>query len=59
MQDAAFTAYLNARNLADKTRQQRVYALKRIERAQNIDLDAEFSRDGLTSLLKSLTYSTA
>lgn len=59
MQDEAFKRYLGARELADKTRQQRVYALKRIERAHGIDLDEEFSRDQLHDLVERLRYSSA
>ncbi len=59
MQEAPFETYMLNRNLADKTRAQRGYALKRIERAQNVNLDAEFDRDQLASLLKSYTYSSS
>jgi hypothetical protein len=45
MQDIAFEKYMLDRNLADKTKQQRGYALKRIERAYGIDLDAEYEND--------------
>jgi endonuclease len=59
MQDAAFSAYMEERSLADKTRQQRGYALKRIEKFHNVDLDDEFNRDGLHSLASQFTYSAA
>lgn len=58
MKDAEFLKYLRSRNLADKTIEMTMYALKRIERAYQTDLDAEFSRDGLNSLLRNFSYST-
>lgn len=59
MQDRAFDDYMRSRNLADKTRTQRAYALKRIERAQGVDLDSEFERDQLAGLLKQFEYTAA
>jgi hypothetical protein len=59
MQDAAFETYMQNRSLADKTRMQRTYALKRIERVQNLDLDAEFDRDQLADLIQSYSYSAS
>lgn len=52
-----FEVYARGRNLADITISQRVYALKRIERAYDIDLDEEYRRDGLESLLNQFSYS--
>jgi hypothetical protein len=57
MKEAEFLKFLQSRNLADKTIEMAVYALKRIERAYQADLDSEFSRDGLKSLLKGFSYS--
>lgn len=59
MREAAFEAYMLNHDLADKTRSQRLYALKRIERAHGVDLDSEFERDQLVDLLKRLSYSAA
>lgn len=59
MQEEAFERYMLSRELAEKTRAQRSYALKRIERTQNIDLDEEFDRDQFRDLLKSFSYSAA
>jgi hypothetical protein len=59
MQEDEFRTYLLGQNLADRTRAQRVYALRRIERAHSIDLDEEFNRDQLTSLLRQFSYSAA
>ena len=59
MQEGPFEAYMLSRNLADKTRAQRTYALKRIERAHGIDPDAEFERDRLAGVLARLAYSVA
>lgn len=57
MQEHEFQRYMLGRNLADKTRQQRIYGLKRVERAHGIDLDKEFERDGLDSLAAMFRYS--
>jgi hypothetical protein len=57
MQDRAFDEYMRSRNLADTTRAGRAPALKRIERAYGVDLDAEYQRDQLTDLLKQFRYS--
>lgn len=57
MEVRTFEEYMVGRNLADKTREQRGYALKRIERAYDVDLDAEYGRDGLTQLSNSFAYS--
>lgn len=57
MQEDAFRTYLSNRNLATTTQSQSIYALKRIERFYNIDLDAEFDRDQFSSLFQNLIYS--
>ena len=59
MQGESFEQYMRSRNLADKTQQQRGYALKRIERAYGVDLDAAFQEDGLSSLMASFGYSAS
>lgn len=59
MQEEPFKRYMASRNLAEKTQQHRAYALKRIERAHNVDLDAEFARDQLGALLERFRYSKA
>lgn len=59
MREAEFDTYLRSCDLADKTRQLRGYALKRIEKAHDVDLDTEFDRDGMESLLRRLSYSAA
>jgi endonuclease len=56
MQEEPFRKFLEEQGTADKTIQMRLYALKRIERHQNLDLDAEFERDQLTSLSDLLRY---
>jgi endonuclease len=59
MQSESFEQYMLSRNLADKTRSHRGYALKRIERAYGVDLDAAFEEDGLVSLMASFGYSAS
>lgn len=59
MQQTAFEAYMLSRNLADKTREQRGYALLRIERAYGVNLDREYARDKLRDLIASMTYGSA
>ena len=59
MQGESFERYMRSRNLADKTRQQRGYALKRIERAYGVDLDAAFQDDSLTALVATFGYSAS
>lgn len=59
MQEEAFEKYMISRNLADKTRAQRIYALKRIERAQGLDIDKEFDSNQCMDLLKCYTYSSS
>lgn len=59
MQEATLTQHMRSQNLSEKTISQRCYALKRIERAHELDLDEEFDRDGLQSLLSTFSYSTA
>lgn len=57
MQEDAFETYMASRALAEKTKDQRGYALKRIERAHEIDLDDEYERDKLASLRRAFSYS--
>lgn len=59
MQSESFEQYMRSRNLADKTKQQRGYALKRIERAYGVDLDTAFQEDKLAGLLASFAYSAS
>ena len=59
MQEAALISALKAGNLADKTVYMRVNALKRVEKHQGVDLDAEFDRDGMAELLGLFTYTSA
>ncbi len=59
MQSEAFEQYMRGRNLADKTKQQRGYALKRIERAHGLELDSAFQEDKLAGLLASFAYSAS
>ncbi len=59
MRESEFLNYMAAKGLAETTRSQRTYALKRIERAHGVDLDAEFARDALTSLASLFDYSNA
>ena len=59
MQDAAFGAYMTSKPLAPKTREQRLYALKRIERAHSLNLDQEYERDGMKSILDLFSYRAA
>ncbi|WP_332660711.1 endonuclease NucS domain-containing protein [Brevundimonas sp.] len=56
MREADFKAHMESQNLADKTRQQRVYALKRIEKFEGVDLDSAFIEDGLEDLVSRFTY---
>jgi hypothetical protein len=58
MRESELRQYLEKRDLSERTIALTVYALKRIERAYNIDLDAEFDRDRLESLVASFLYST-
>lgn len=46
-----FRSYLKSSGFAGSTINTRCYALKRIEKAQGIDLDAEAQRDGFRSLI--------
>jgi len=59
MREAAFEAYMQSRELAERTRMQRSYALKRMERVHGVDLDVEFERDGLQDLIGLFSYSAA
>jgi|GEM_PF-4303617 len=58
MQEAEFENYMMGR-LTEKVRIQRGYALKRIERAQGVDLDAEFEKDQLADLISKYSYSAS
>lgn len=58
MQEAEFEKYMIGR-LTDKVRLQRGYALKRIERAQGVDLDSEFEKDQLADLISKYSYSAS
>jgi len=59
VQEAAFQAYMTNKALAEKTKETRGYALKRIERAHKIDLDEEYNRDQMSSALRLFSYSAA
>jgi hypothetical protein len=58
MREAEYRQHLGERSLAEKTREQRISALKRIERAYNVDLDAAFAEDELKRIAASFVYST-
>jgi hypothetical protein len=58
MRESELRQYLEKRGLAESTVSLTVYALKRIEKAYNVDLDAEFDRDRLQTLSASFAYST-
>ncbi|PZQ99276.1 MAG: DUF91 domain-containing protein [Cereibacter sphaeroides] len=58
MREDEYRKSLSGRDLADKTRDQRIYALKRLEKHYETELDQEYQRDGLRSILSSLTYSS-
>lgn len=59
VQEDAFEEYMTNKELAEKTKEQRGYALKRIEKAHKIDLDDEYARDQMSSILKLFSYSAA
>jgi hypothetical protein len=59
MREAEFRAFMTNENLAEQTKYQRVQALKRIEKAEGVDLENEYDRDGLTSLVSRYTYGRA
>ena len=59
MREDAFKEYWADRGLARSTISTRSGALRRIERAENVDLDAEYERDGMEALLKKYAYSDA
>lgn len=59
MKEEAFKAHLAAQGLAPGTLATRSSALRRIERAEDIDLDAEYERDGMESLFAKYAYSIA
>lgn len=57
VQEDAFEEYMTNKALAEKTKEQRAYALKRIERAQGINLDDEYAHDQMSSVLERFSYS--
>lgn len=59
MQEASLAQYMRAQGLSEKTIAQRGYALKRIERVHEVDLDKEFEKDGMASLIGLFAYSSA
>lgn len=59
MQDDAFAQHMRSQGLAERTMAQRGYALRRIERAHDVNLDQEFDGDELASLLSAFSYSTS
>ena len=54
-----YKAYLDERELAPSTITTEISALKRIERAEGVDLEAELRRDSLASLINRYSYSIA
>jgi len=48
-----------ASDLAESTQKSRLYALRRIEDAHGVDLDAEYAVDGLARISARLTYTAA
>jgi hypothetical protein len=54
-----YKAYLSERELAPSTITTELSALKRIERSEGVDLEAELRRDSLASLINRYRYSTA
>lgn len=59
LREVEFEAYARGRKLADRTISQRIYALKRIERAHGIDLDAEFESDGMRGILSRFSFTAS
>jgi len=59
VQEDALARHMRSQGLSERTIAQRGYALKRIERAQDVDLDDEFDKDRLASLISAFTYSAA
>jgi len=57
MKEELFLRAMNEGSLAEKTVSMRLNALKRVERNESIDLDEEFDRDEMASLLARFTYS--
>ena len=57
MQEAAFAAHLDSLPLAIQTRRVRLRTLQRLEQLERVDLDYEYSRDGLLTLIERYTYS--
>lgn len=58
MREVEYRSFLVERKLAERTREQRIRALKRVERAYEVDLDAAFAGDELKEIARSLIYST-
>lgn len=56
MKADTFTRAMTASGLAEKTVYMRVNALKRVEVAHDVDLDEEYDRDGMRSLLDTFSY---
>lgn len=56
MQEESFRRYLSASGLSPNTLSTRSAALRRIEREEGINLDAEFEKDGFDSLLGRFRY---
>lgn len=59
VQENQFAAYMKSRNLADATCRTRISALRRIENAHNLDLDAEYEKDRLEQLRSCFSYTAA
>lgn len=59
MQNDAFSAYMVASDVAGSTQKSRLYALRRIEDAHGVDLDAEYAADRLARISARLTYTAA
>jgi hypothetical protein len=56
--ESEYKAYLGERELAPSTITTEISALKRVERTEGIDLDAELKRGSLSSLINRFKYST-
>jgi hypothetical protein len=57
IQEDAYRAHLRERDLAAGTIETNISALRRIERDQNINLDEEFAKQQLNSLIERFSYS--
>lgn len=58
MNSDAFETWLQAADLAPTTIQTRLWVLSTLEKKQEVDLDAEYARDGLSGLMHLLSYSS-